>query len=156
MGEEHSSQQENDACQPTSSSRPLLRDELNAVVRAIDAVRFMTLVISLLVWAIVGFLFWLPMICYSVARFSSLVVYTTIVGADPNLLAVHLEHAVRFYFQGFRNILRAIYARPQVHSAEGLGFTVDWRIVVFHVVGTVIFWLLVGVLAALLRYVGAH
>jgi len=124
------------------------REQINAFLRAISTVRTAILCVCLMIWAVIGFLFWVPMLVYAIARFSALVVYTTIVNVDPDKLAIHLEHAVRFYFTGFRNILRAIYARPQPHTQASVGFEINWEVVFLHTLGTVVFWMVV-VLAGL-------
>lgn len=124
------------------------REHINTFLRAISIVRTVILCVCLVIWAVIGFLFWVPMLVHAIARFSALVVYTTIVNADPDMLAIHLEHAVRFYFTGFRNILRAIYARPQPHTWKSVEFKINWWVVFLHTLGTAVFWA-VAVLASL-------
>ena len=118
--------------------------QFDRVAALVNATRLVTLVIAMFIWAIIGFLFWIPMMCYATARFSALVVYTTIVDADPSSLAIHLEHSVRFYFQGFRNILRAMYRKPAAYSTESVKLTIHWGVVVLHVGGTLLFWTVVA------------
>jgi hypothetical protein len=108
------------------------REQISALLCAISTIKTVVLCVCLVIWTVVGFLFWVPMLGYAIARFSALVVYTTIIGADPEKLAIHLEHAVRFYFQGFHNILRGIYAKPQPHTEQSVGFTIDWSVVLMH------------------------
>lgn len=96
--------------------------------------------VAIFIWAILGFLFWIPMMCYAMARFSALVVYTTIVNADPISLGIHLDHSVRFYFQGFKNTLRAMYHKPEPHTSDTATFTVELGVIVAYVVGTLLFW----------------
>jgi len=43
----------------------------------IGLIRFVALLISLAVWAVIGFLYWIPMLVFAIVRFSALVVYTT-------------------------------------------------------------------------------
>jgi hypothetical protein len=121
------------------------REQLNAFLRAISTVKTVILCVCMVIWAVLGFLFWIPMLCYAIARFSALVLYTTIINANPDKLAIHLEHAVRFYFVGFRNILRAIYAKPQSHTEDSLGFTINWAVVLVHTLGIVVFWAVIVV-----------
>jgi membrane protein implicated in regulation of membrane protease activity len=43
-------------------------------------IRVVALLISLAVWTVVGFLYWIPMLVFAIIRFSALVVYTTLAG----------------------------------------------------------------------------
>lgn len=67
----------------------------------IRVIRVVALLISLAVWAVVGFLYWIPMLVFAIVRFSALVVYTTLARTDPSSLGAQLDRAVGFYVQGF-------------------------------------------------------
>jgi hypothetical protein len=119
--------------------------EIGVVNALINIIRQFALAVSLVIWAIVGFLFWIPMLVYSIVQFSAMIVYATITDADPNSLATRLERAVRFYLEGFRNVIKAIYRRKTDGPA-----TTDVRVeitkIIVHVIGTVLFWLAVTAL----------
>lgn len=127
------------------TSRPAVEgsvgeQEIGAVNALINAIRQFALAVSLVIWSILGFLFWIPMLIYSIVHFSALVVYATITDADPSSLATKLERAVRFYLQGFRNVIGAIYkSTNDRRDVEHL--KIDLARIVIHVIGTFAFWL---------------
>ena len=105
----------------------------------IGVIREVVLVISLIIWSVVGFLFWIPMLIQAIIHFSALVVYATITDSDSDLLAAHLERAVRFYLQGFRNIIHAVY-RKSPHGTPTADMDVNWVVIAWHLLSTVLFW----------------
>jgi len=123
-------------------------EEMEVVARVIDAVRYVVLVVSLTIWSVLGFMFWIPMLVYTITHFSACIVYVTITEDDPRVLGVRLERAVRFYLQGFRNVIQAVYS-PSQGRAPAVDMRIDVPTIVLHVLGTVVFW---GVVAVAVLY----
>lgn len=119
-------------------------DEISFINSLINAIRQFVLAVSLSIWAVVGFLFWIPMLVHAIVQFSALIVYATITDADPSTLATNLERAVRFYLEGFRKVVRAIYRRTTVGQSN-ISWNVDTKVMLVHVVGTLIFWVVIVV-----------
>jgi|GEM_PF-4928545 len=125
---------------PPSDDAARETEQFDAAVAGVELVRVSLFFVAIVIWAILGFLFWIPMMCYAMVRFSTLVVYTTIVNADPISLGIHMDHSVRFYFQGFKNILRAMYHKPEPHTSDTATVAIELRVIVAHLVGTLLFW----------------
>ena len=109
-------------------------------------IRYMVLAILLLIWAVVGFLFWLPMLVNAIIFFSLLNLYATILNAEPDTLAVSLEKSVRFYLQGFENVFRAVRKQTRDGSPTA-NIKLDLKTIVWHLLITAVFWLVVVFLA---------
>jgi hypothetical protein len=73
--------------------------------RSAAVVRELTQYISLAIWAIIGFLFWVPFLARAIAVFSSSVLYYTMTNRDASHLAPYLETAINFYSRGFKLIM---------------------------------------------------
>jgi hypothetical protein len=115
-------------------------NDRGVIAALIGLVRLVTLLIALLIWSVIGFVFWIPMMVYAIVRFSALVVYATIVDADPKTIGAHLERSVRFYLQGFRNIIRAIKGRQRWPSTGEEQFQVKPMVLIGHIMWTLLFW----------------
>jgi hypothetical protein len=59
-------------------------------------------VIVIVAWAIVGFIFWIPMLSRMIAIFTTSVLYFNLIGRDSTHIASGLEQAIIFYPNGFR------------------------------------------------------
>ena len=110
------------------------------VTGLIASIRLCVLAIALLIWSVIGFLFWVPMLVFAIARYSVHVVYLTISGLDADVVSAQLEHAVGFYVNGFRNVVRGVFRKP---SNQGPGLTpqIDAGRLMLHVIGVTLFWL---------------
>jgi hypothetical protein len=80
----------------------------------IKGVMFVVVIITLIIWAFVGFVFWIPLLARSTAVFSATILAVTIANRheDSRGLGYQLEIATKFYIDGFRMIVEALYARP--------------------------------------------
>lgn len=74
-------------------------------------VRLAILLVTAAVWAIIGFIFWVPLLARSTAVFSALILYVTLTNQDHTRLGYQLEVATRFYIEGFRRIFESLFKR---------------------------------------------
>jgi hypothetical protein len=110
----------------------------------IRAIRFVALLISLVVWGIFGFLYWIPMLVFAIVRFSALVVYTSLSRADPSSLGLQLDRAVTFYVQGFSNIFLALNEDRLDHKSADP--KIRWKVVIVSTIWTVLFWTAISII----------
>ncbi len=82
---------------------------------AIKSVKTTVLAITVSIWAIVGFFFWVPMLARAVAVFSAAVVHSALTHQDPGTAARFLDIAITFYIRGFRQIVDVINSPVQAH-----------------------------------------
>lgn len=73
-------------------------------------VRYVVYLIALTAWAVVGFVFWIPVLVRATAVFSSMILYSTLTGVRSKYLGRHLDAAIIFYVSGFRRIGEAMFA----------------------------------------------
>ena len=140
---------------PTDDAAELMRattgmsdSEFHLLGHLITGIRHMVLALSITIWAIVGFIFWIPMLVFSIIHFSALIVYATLTAADPSTLASKLEHSVRFYLEGFRNIIQAVYRTEGTPTAT-IELHIDGAKLAKHVASTFAFWFVIVVLLLL-------
>lgn len=88
----------------------------------IDFLRLAVLVVALVIWSVVGFVFWIPFLIRQIAVFSALILHATLTNQDPSAAGVGLDLAVTFYANGFRKIISAMYQERQSGSGGGMEF----------------------------------
>jgi hypothetical protein len=69
------------------------------------------LVLTLAVWAVVGFVFWVPLLARCTAIFSAGVLLAALARRDAGAYGRQLEIAMSFYADGFRKTVEALTAR---------------------------------------------
>jgi hypothetical protein len=100
-----------------------------------------TLVIALLIWVVVGFFFWVPRLVYSIVHLSALVAYEAVSDSSGEVSARRLERSVRFYLEGFRTTIRAIYRGKSTPAIEVISINVNT--LVYHTLTALAFWLVI-------------
>lgn len=92
------------------------------------------------VWAVVGFLVWVPLLIREMLRFSGALVGATLDGEPPAHAAATLQAAVDFYRRGFVMASDAVHGRiaePTGRSrprSRPLARDVTWAVVVWYAV----------------------
>lgn len=66
-------------------------------------VMVLVLLVALAVWAVVGFIFWIPLLIRATSVFSTSLVHSAITNQKPSNLGAGLEAAAGFYFNGFKS-----------------------------------------------------
>lgn len=73
------------------------------------------------VWAIIGFLYWIPLLARSCGAYSGAVILAIIGRGTPNTKAVKLlDVAANFYSKGFRDIRTSVFSDME-HTEETTG-----------------------------------
>jgi len=88
----------------------------------IDFLRLAVLVVALVIWSVVGFVFWIPLLIRQITMFSVLILHATLTNQDPSAAGVGLDLAVTFYANGFRKIISAMYRERHTGSEAGMEF----------------------------------
>lgn len=70
------------------------------------------LAVVLGVWAVVGIVFWVPLMIRTMVRFSVALVQATLDGERPTEAARTLQDSVSFYLRGFRVAIEAVEGAP--------------------------------------------
>jgi hypothetical protein len=121
----------------------------------VSLIRVVVLLVCLLLWAVVGFLVWVPLLCRSIAVYSAGVLLCTIQGKDASRLAGGHEFAQAFYFEGFENLLHNYERMLETAKGQATALSVDesswnWAQIALEFISTVVFWSVVGVLVMIL------
>ena len=106
-----------------------------------------------IVWTVVGFLFWIPMLFRVTAVFAAAVVIAALRDENPAAAAAALEDAIRFYPAGFVSIQSTLFGtldRSRRNSSFDPSDSKDWSQLVIellpvlgHAVFTTAFWVAV-------------
>ncbi|MBP9893595.1 MAG: hypothetical protein KBG84_16950 [Planctomycetes bacterium] len=115
-------------------------------------IRSVVLALSLVIWSIIGFFVWVPLLLRATVHMAGAVLYSTLLRKDTNRAAARLNHAMEFLPGGFARIFRAVNTGGAPDLAEddsdpGLfeGLRAFLRIV-FELVIALAFWFLLGAL----------
>ena len=76
--------------------------------QATHVIRFATLLATIAIWAVVGFVFWVPMIARATLLFTTHTLYANLRHGNASVMNLGLEHAITFYVNGFRNIIDTV------------------------------------------------
>lgn len=111
----------------------------------LTAVHAVVLVVCLAFWAVVGFVFWVPLLTRTTAVYCAGMVAAVISQTDFGQLKGLLDNAIEFYAKGFRQIAEHYRGR---RSSEATSLPrVNWSKVWVEIIWTGIFW---GVIVGLL------
>lgn len=106
--------------------------------------------ILVVVWAIVGFVFWIPFLTRAIAAYTVAVLGATFTGSSLYSAQRGLDTAVRFWFGGFQAVLAA---RLAIHSKQNPFATVPAPMIsgmlealFHHLLFTLLFWAIAAAL----------
>ena len=132
---------------PTPATASSVDDDtrLGAAFRVLTWVVLGTL---MLVWAVVGFVFWLPRMLREMAGFSLSLVHATMKGTDMTAAGDSLKGAIDFYRRGFELAHTSVMKTDaRQESGRGVEFNANhlvkealWALLVWWVVLSVIGW----------------
>src|SRR5436853_562718 len=74
-----------------------------------EVVTFISYILSNLLWAVIGFICWIPLLVRAIGVISGTVLYCNFTGSDPSKIKTILENAVTFYSRGFQVINQAFW-----------------------------------------------
>jgi hypothetical protein len=108
-----------------------------------EIVRIATYIVVLLLWGIIGFICWIPLLFRATASMAAAILYCTITETDPRYMRNSFESAVNFYARGFK-IIEQIYSPSENslkdESKDKRGLGEKWWKVLLEMCWTVIFW----------------
>lgn len=91
------------------------------------------------VWTVLGVLFWVPLLARSTAIYASTMLLANITGGSCAAHGERLELAVRFYSDGFRNILDSLYGdSTSTYVGDSPGLNLGRLLV--EAIWTALFW----------------
>ena len=115
--------------------------------KIIQVLTWLILAVVLLVWAVVGAVFWIPLMLRAMLRFSISLIEAMFVGQRPTRAARILRNAVEFYRKGFVVAVEAVTRedlpeeRRQPAGENRLLFEVFWAALVWYLFFLWIGWI---------------
>jgi tetratricopeptide (TPR) repeat protein len=93
-------------------------------------------------WAVIGFIFWIPLLSRATATLSGAILYSTVTESNPAHIKTSFESAVSFYMRGFKTIENVyspaeetLYSKNQDKSVES-----KWWKILIEICWTCLFW----------------
>ena len=77
--------------------------------------------VAVAIWAVVGFLIWVPLLLRRIATFVVELTYVTLTDGDPNPAAKRLRAAANFYRRGFVTAVRSVLTPGEGAADAGPG-----------------------------------
>jgi hypothetical protein len=111
-----------------------------------QGVRYLTwgiLSVCLALWAVIGFIFWVPLLFRSMIHFSLALSQSMLQGTKPVEAGRVLRETVDFYRRGFTVAIAAVFRRPSVAEKAQKAKPLSARRWMFEITWTVLFWYLV-------------
>jgi hypothetical protein len=105
------------------------------------AVMLVILCMTLAVWAVIGFIFWIPLLVRVTTVFSAMVIHAAITQQGPGQLRDSLETASGFYPLGFRVAIETLYNPNAGLGSRRASYDLGIGRVLVEVLWTVAFWL---------------
>jgi hypothetical protein len=107
----------------------------------VTVMTFIIFLISLAAWALIGLVFWIPIMTRATTVFSGMILYATLTHQKADALGEYLRLASGFYANGFRITTEALYPPKGTPSASAIEFRVGHFIT--ELLWTTAFWLTV-------------
>jgi len=108
------------------------------------AVRYLTwgiLSVCLALWAVIGFIFWVPLLLRSMIHFSLALSQSMLQGSRPDEAGRILRETVGFYRRGFTVAIAAVFGRAPVQKVQkGRSPGLSAKRLVFEVLWAALFW----------------
>jgi len=98
------------------------------------------LLLTLAVWAIVGFFFWIPLLARSVAIYCAVLLSTTLTAKDIRPAAGQLQFAIGFWVAGFRNVLDTFHTMEKGQAGAVTTGSLEFWPVIRELAWSFIFW----------------
>lgn len=117
------------------------KNEPESVSWITESFTWLFLGVCLLVWAVVGFLLWIPRLLRSMARFSVALVQATITESSADEAARDLRSAADFYKRGFSGAIGAIRS-TRGEQPEG-GRRIEVGLIMREIAWALVFWYVV-------------
>ena len=127
----------------TSAPSPYLK----AMNHVFTALTWVILFVVLLVWAVVGAVFWIPLMIRAMLRFSISLIESVFEGHKPARAAQTLRNAVSFYRRGFVVAVEVVTKEKVREEEEGsvgqnrLLLEVLWALLVWYFIALLFGWI---------------
>lgn len=81
-------------------------------------IRAMVLVLSIVLWSLIGFLVWVPLLLRAVVLMSGAVLYSSLLKRDTGRAEARLQHAMEFFPRGYERLFAAIRGETRCHEDD--------------------------------------
>jgi len=112
--------------------------------KIIYAIRVLVTLLVLVIWTIMGFVFWIPLLLKMIAYFSSMITISTFRNIQIKAAQDRLNFAIEFYVVGFVMILDILKRKKlEKIKLEDIAPVDFWDLlfsIIWDILWTVVFW----------------
>jgi len=109
--------------------------------RAVGYLTWGILAVCLALWAVVGFIFWIPLVLRSILHFSFVLSQSMLQGTEPVEAGRVLRETVAFYRRGFTVAIDAVFGAPKKKQQPAVRLSL--RHLLNEMLWATVFWYLV-------------
>lgn len=110
----------------------------------IESILFVAMIISLVVWTIVGFVIYIPIVLRMTSYYCGMVVLSAFSPVDLNLVKQRLDYAVHLYPDTFAKIIDSFKSnyseREPMLNFKPINWSHFWEKALVDIIWTLIFW----------------
>jgi len=142
----------------TDTDSPTASHEARRIERAAHewvhlGIRIFVLGLSLVLWTVMGFLVWVPLLLRAIILMAGAVLYSTLLRRDTRRAEARLAHAMGFFPRGYTLLLKAVNGDAvQDHDdEEGPGFFQRLKATTHFIAEIIValaFWYALGAIAS--------
>jgi len=114
---------------------------MDILTNTIKFIKIVAMLISLAVWTVIGFIFWVPLLARSIFAFSISVLYVTLTRQNPHRIGYQLSIAASFYVMGFINIIEAIFPPNSAENVKEEDLEVHFVELLFEILWSAFCWI---------------
>ena len=111
--------------------------EHNMANKFVLFVKMSVMVLVMVLWTVIGFLFWIPLLSRVTAVYVVTIVDSTFTNRDLGGIGILLDKAIQFYSSGFRKIVDSVWAED---DGREISLDIDWRRIIIETTYSLVFW----------------
>ncbi len=114
------------------------------VDKLIYTIRVFITVVILLIWSVIGLMFWIPLMIRMVAYFCGMITISTFQNVDIKYAQDRLNFSIEFYVMGFIKILdilkRKKFGEIKLETNQPINFKRLLFSIIWDIIWTISFW----------------
>jgi len=117
---------------------------LSMIDKLVFLIRVIVIIIVLVIWSVIGFLFWIPLLIKMIGYFSSMITISTFRNIDIRHAQNRLNFSIQFYIIGYVKILDILKRKKFDELKLEDNFPINiWDLfisIIWDILWTLLFW----------------
>lgn len=115
----------------------------------VEFIKFCVMCIVLIIWSVVGFLFWIPLLFRIIPVYVVLILGSTLTGQNARGAGKILDKTTTFYSSGFKRIIDSVWTED---DGGDVALRFSWKRMIGETLFTALFWFGFYVLLELFKF----